>query len=426
MSTGSLDRARPLAERTTASKGRRREHRRSKVIAMLVMLTAVAGSMVLLGFDGRASASPSISPITINNQNWKVATRYGNSYPSVYQEGEDGYDLVLLEGGLTQTNPSGPTARLLGWVGPSYCHRCFAPSHTIYTVVHTLGGTYSDLSIATDGSIWLIPLPSTNFGFVSLEGITYYPSGYSDCSGTPLVLGPCIQNLDLNGNNWVANTQFGSSTPSWFEDSTGTVHLQGGVTQLSSPYVGTADLIGQLPAWVRPGRDVYTIVHSFYGTYAYLDINESGQIWLIPSANTNTGYVSLDGVTFSNAGDVDLFGASYYTGNGINPVSPNAYNWSTNAQYTSAQAGWYKDYNGTVHLLGAVTQINSGGTVPDFIGTLPPAATPNRWVYTIVHTFQGSYADLGIGPNGQIWLFTSPNTNATFVSLEGITYVQNG
>jgi hypothetical protein len=426
MSTRSLDRTRPLAEGTSTSKGRRAKLWRLKVMAMLVMLAAVAGSTLLVGFNGRASANPSISPITINNQNWAVATGYGNSYPSVYQEGEDGYDLVLLEGALRQTNPSGPGANLLGWVGPSYCHSCFAPSHTIYTVVHTLGGTYADLSIGTDGSIWLIRSPNTNFGFVSLEGITYYPSGYSDCSGGPLVLGPCIQNLDLNGNNWIANTQYGSSTPSWFEDSTGTIHLQGGVTQLSSPYVGTARLIGQLPPSVRPGRDVYTIVHSFFGTYADLDINESGQIWLIPSANTNTGFVSLDGVTYSNRGNVEAFGASYYTGSGINPVSPNAYNWSTDAQYTSAPAGWYKDYNGSVHLLGAVTQINSGGTVPNLIGTLPPTATPDRWVYTIVHTFQGTYADLSIGPNGQIWLITSPNTNAAFLSLEGVTYVQNG
>ncbi len=404
--------------------GVRARFRRPKVAAMLATLGTAAGSM-LFGFSGPASADPYLNHITVNFNNWNVSTVYGNSYPSLYQEGEDGYNLALLEGGLTQTNSSGPDAHLLGWVGPSDCHNCGAPSHNFYTVVHTLGGTYSDLSIGTDGSIWLFPLPSTNAGFVSLEGISYYPSGYSDCSGLPLVLGPCIQNLNLNGENWGANYRYGATAPSWFEDSTGTIHLQGGVTKWTTPY-GSPDLIGTLPSSVRPGRDVYTIVHTLGGTYADLDINESGQIWLIPSANTDTGYVSLDGVTYSNAGNVDIFGASYYAGNGISPVSPNAYNWSTSAQYTSAPAGWYKDYDGAVHLLGAVTQINGGGTVPTLVGTLPPTATPDRWVYTIVHTFQGTYADLAIGPNGQIWLFLSPNTNTTFVSLEGVTYLQNG
>ena len=46
-------------------------------------------------------------------------------------------------------------------------------------------------------------------------------------------------------------------------------------------------------------------------------------------------------------------------------------------------------------------------------------------MFTIVHTFNGTYADLSIESNGQICLI-SPRPPAvqdyTFVSLEGITY----
>jgi hypothetical protein len=48
-------------------------------------------------------------------------------------------------------------------------------------------------------------------------------------------------------------------------------------------------------------------------------------------------------------------------------------------------------------------------------------------VYTIVHTFNGTYADIAINPNGQIILI-NPRPPAvkdySFVSLEAITYQQ--
>jgi len=74
-----------------------------------------------------------------------------------------------------------------------------------------------------------------------------------------------------------------------------------------------------------------------------------------------------------------------------------------------------------------VKQTSASGPDANLIGTLPPAACPNRIVYTIVHTFNGTYADLAINPNGQIILI-NPRPPAvkdyTFVSLESITYQQ--
>jgi hypothetical protein len=46
-------------------------------------------------------------------------------------------------------------------------------------------------------------------------------------------------------------------------------------------------------------------------------------------------------------------------------------------------------------------------------------------VFTIVHTFNGTYADLAVGSNGQISVIAprSPMvTDFTFVSLESVTY----
>ena len=51
-------------------------------------------------------------------------------------------------------------------------------------------------------------------------------------------------------------------------------------------------------------------------------------------------------------------------------------------------------------------QTVSGGS--PLITTLPPAAPPNREVYTIVHTFGGTYADLAIAPDGRVGV-SGPN-----------------
>jgi len=80
-----------------------------------------------------------------------------------------------------------------------------------------------------------------------------------------------------------------------------------------------------------------------------------------------------------------------------------------------------------VHLVGAAKQTTAAGSGHNLLGTLPAAASPNRVVYTIVHTFNGTYADLAISPNGRIVLI-DPKPPAvkdyTFVSLESITYQQ--
>ncbi len=102
----------------------------------------------------------------------------------------------------------------------------------------------------------------------------------------------------------------------------------------------------------------------------------------------------------------------------------NTANWSGNAGFDAGLAGWYKDTAGNVHLEGAAAQVSTSGNA-NLVGTLPPAAWPNRTVYEIVHTFAGTYADLVVNTQGQIYVI-DPRPPAvkdyTFVSLEGVTF----
>lgn len=74
--------------------------------------------------------------------------------------------------------------------------------------------------------------------------------------------------------------------------------------------------------------------------------------------------------------------------------------------------------NGTINLINARENLT-------VIGTLPVAARPTRDIYTIVHTFDGTYADLVIQTNGEIVNIDPRSpvvTDLSFLSLEGITY----
>ena len=109
----------------------------------------------------------------------------------------------------------------------------------------------------------------------------------------------------------------------------------------------------------------------------------------------------------------------------VHAISVNLSNWTPSAGFGSRSPGWYVDGSGIVHLQGAAKQFSSSGSKAGLLGTLPPAARPSRNVFVIVHTFAGTYADVGIGKNGQIGLI-DPRPPAvkdySFVSLEGITF----
>jgi hypothetical protein len=371
----------------------------SVVPHVALAILAMSGSVAPLV----AQPIPVAPIISLNFSNWSSSAGFGSAAPGWYKEtGLVDPDVVHLQGAVKQTSASGPDANLIGTLPPAAC-----PNRIVYTIVHTFNGTYADLAINPNGQITLInPRPPVvkDYSFVSLEGISYeqfLPVG-----------NPITPNT-----YWSANAGFGSSAPEWYEDGSFDTHLQGAVSQTFPITNVLGTLAGILGA--GPNRVVYTIVHTLNGTYADVAINPNGQIALIdprPPAVKDYSFVSLEGITYGRG-----------LGGVINPIPVNTMNWSASAGFGSATPGWYKDAFGIVHLVGAAKQTNAAGSGQNLLGTLPAAASPKRVVYTIVHTFNGTYADIAINPNGQIGLI-DPRPPAvkdyTFVSLESITYQQ--
>ena len=366
------------------------------MIAPLMALGIVAMS----GSVTPALATIPVVAIKINTANWSKNAGFGSTALGWYKQSDSvDPDVIHLQGAVKQTSASGTSANLIGTLPPAA-----SPSRVVYAVVHTFNGTYADVGIEPNGQIWLIdPRPPAvkDYSFVSLESITYEQ------------VVPVYDPINLTAF-WSPNAGYGSAKPGWYEDGSFDVHLHGAVAQTSSTASNT---LGSVAGGGGPqNRVVYTIVHTFSGTYADVGISTTGQISLIdprPPMIKDYSFVSLECITYGN----NLF----------NPITPNSTNWSFSPGFGAIAPGWYKDAAGIVHLLGAAKQVNAGGTNPNLLGTLPAAASPKRKVYTIVHTFNGTYADLAISPNGEINLI-SPREPAvkdfSVVSLESITFQQ--
>lgn len=109
----------------------------------------------------------------------------------------------------------------------------------------------------------------------------------------------------------------------------------------------------------------------------------------------------------------------------VHPISVNGLNWSGHAGIGSRGPAWYTDSSGFVHLQGAVRQTSGSGPRAGLIGTLPRAARPPMFIYTITHTFGGTYSDLEITPDGRILRLGAhipAVIDNSFLSLESITY----
>jgi hypothetical protein len=220
--------------------------------------------------------------------------------------------------------------------------------------------------------------------------------------------------ITLNTANWSGNAGFGASSPAWFKDGFGVVHLEGAAKQTSTAGPG-ANTIGTLPRAARPSRNVYVIVHTFLGTYADLEVATNGNINVIDPrtpAVTDLSFVSLESVTYRKSGS------------GATGIALNGSNWSGSAGF-GATGPAADEVGSVVHLQGAVKQTSNTGSQQNFVGTLPRADWPARNVFTIVHTFAGTYADLEIDTSGNLNLidpFGFAVKDYSFVSLEGVSY----
>jgi hypothetical protein len=365
---------------------------------ILLLLSVVA---LALAATGSAKAA-TVQAIPINTTNWSGNAGYGSTAPGWY---EDSFGLVHLQGAAKRISTTTPNEQIIGTLPPAA-----RPNRDVFTVAHTFNGTYADVVVEPNGVIFVqgAAYPALNDpSFVSLEGITYQPANAMPATA-----------LSLDGAGWSGQTGYGPGVgaPAAYTDGSGLVHLQGAVRQISMTD-GNPSLVGWVPSGDAPGYDVYFIVATNDGTYADLVVTANGAIEMIAPRLPMTqdySFVSLEGISY---------GKSYVTGSSI---ALNTANWSGNAGYQSRSPQVYEDNASIIHLEGAVLQ-TSGGTDANLIGVLPQWALPHRTVYTIVHTFSGTYADLAIQPNGQVWVI-DPRSPAVqdlrFLSLEGITYQQ--
>jgi hypothetical protein len=266
--------------RTVSLTGRsiRRLHACLATIAMALG----AGVLAMAGTAGPAQAATASTftptPIAINTVNWSGSAGFGSRQPAWYK---DGSGVIHLQGAVTQISTGGTGANLIGTL-PAAAR----PASNVFTVVHTFNGTYADLAVQTNGQIGLIdPRPPAvrDYTFVSLEGISYRPT-----NATPIT---------SIGINWSPFAGSGSRVPAWFKDRSGVIHLQGAVTQTSAG----SNLIATLPTGARPASAVFTVVHTFNGTYADLAIQTNGQILAIdprPPAVKDYTFLSLEGITY--------------------------------------------------------------------------------------------------------------------------------
>ena len=359
----------------------------------VVLLTA---SALLLALAGSAAAAP--TPIALNTTNWSGSPGFGSTAPGWYL---DSFGIVHLQGAAKQISLRPPLQRVLGTL-PAAAR----PTRNVFTIVHSFAGTYADVEIETNGTIYVVGAAAPaaeDLSFVSLEGIIYQPA--NKLPATPIA---------VNGPDWSPIAGFGSGGPAWFKDGSGIVHLEGAAKQ-TSPLGPNPNRLGTLPSGARPARNVFTIVNTNDGTYADVGISPDGTINLIgprPPALKDYSFVSLEGISY----------------NAFEPVTAmftNTTNWSESAGFGSEAPGWYEDTAGFIHLQGAVKQTLCCTSTSNLVATLPVVARPTRNVFTIVHTFNGTYADLSILTNGTINVLPprSPAvTDLSFLSLEGITF----
>ena len=376
-----------------------------RVAAALLAMTAA------LSFAGSAAATVGTgAPISLNSTYWSGSAGFGTIAPRAYF---DDYGDVHLWGAAKQL----PCPRLGCILGgdPSLLGTlpdvvAYAPDRNVYTIAHTQDGTYADVVIQPSGQIHLIgPRPPAvqDYSFVSLEGITYSPT-FND------PLHPAT-GITLNPLDWFPDTKYGASPPAAFQDAGGTVHLEGGAN-----HHGLSSQLGTLPKQYRPVSNVFTIAHTLNGTYADVAIGTDGSIGVIPPrlpAVPDFGFVSLEGI-------------SYDPGH-PHPEIPNADDWDIagpgfTAPFANAFPGVYEDSAGIGHLEGGVEAASCCIPLGDPVAYLfNPSLYPSWNVFEIVHTFNGTYADVEIGTDGTIRVIP-PRSPAVpdfgFLSLDGLSF----
>jgi hypothetical protein len=137
--------------------------------------TASGAESTAAGVENTASGDASSAGGSLResiplDSNWTTQTCCGNRGPEWYT---DDSGIVHLEGAVTQVSPTNTSLNLIGTLPAAA-----SPTKTVYTITHALNGTYADVAITPQGQTFAIasrPPAVADWGFVSLEGITYRP-----------------------------------------------------------------------------------------------------------------------------------------------------------------------------------------------------------------------------------------------------------
>jgi hypothetical protein len=209
-------------------------------------------------------------------------------------------------------------------------------------------------------------------------------------------------------NGWHSEQSvYGTGDPAYCLDGDGMVYLSGSVAQTGN----NSDVLGTLPASVRPAHVLYLAVYTLNFSQGVLRIDRDGTLQAYngqSSATTSQGYTSLAGISYPSAG-IPQNALSLTNG------------WQSDQGLYGTGDPSYSVSNGVAHLSGSLAR--PAGSPPLFSNlwlatTLPPAAAPaNNCFGSLTYTFDGGTGVIGTTPGNQL-----SASNAQYTSLAGISY----
>jgi hypothetical protein len=218
---------------------------------------------------------------------------------------------------------------------------------------------------------------------------TYFPAG-KYLPSTVSLTAPTL------GNSWV-DYGSGFDGAGYYKDADGTVYLQGLIKD------GTATngtVLFTLPSGYRPGRRLVFLVVTAGSPVATgrIDVFSNGEVQIVTGSNT---WLSLSGISFTTASTTA-------------PTLTNS--WVNYGGGTFADAGYYKDSDGVVHLTGLIKSgTASANTV---ITTLPAGYRPGNNALQPIQRSSG-FGAVFVEADGELKVGLA---SSTWTSLDGFSF----
>ena len=192
----------------------------ARIVAALLAVTAAGMTTQIAGAASPASADTTTSPGNITlGAYWSGNAGFGSGPPSLIVTNDGGNPVVHLQGAAKLLGSPTGCDQIWCLVPPGYNNpnllgvlpQGARPDRDVYTIVHTMDGTYADLYIDPQGDITMIGAQHpdvTDYSFVSLEGVTFGLYSTGDYTWSQSV---------FPTNGWSASNSYGAAQPTWFE-----------------------------------------------------------------------------------------------------------------------------------------------------------------------------------------------------------------